>query len=366
MSCSSGPRRRDVAPALGQLLPRDAELDGPASRASLRRGRPDGYMARDEVVGYLERYAAASPRPSARASRSTSLRRGADGGFELERPRPRSRAATVVLAHGRLPAPAPAGRGHAARGPAADRRRRLPQSGGLPGGGAVVGSGQSGCQIAEELREAGREVFLACGRAPWSPRRIGDHDLLWWALETGFLDAPLSSLPHPAARLFGNILATGTAAAMTSTPHARGWGDAAGPFPRRRRSPRPLRAGSRRQRRLGGSALNAVHELFARSRPNAACRPEIAEPGPLRRPARGARSPRLRSRDLRRWLSARLRVLVDSLAHSTTSGSRSTTRAPARRPGPVLHRHALPAQAQVIAARRRGRTRRSSRGRSPR
>lgn len=34
-----------------------------------------------------------------------------------------------------------------------------------PGSVLVVGSGQSGRQIAEELHEAGRDVFLACGRA---------------------------------------------------------------------------------------------------------------------------------------------------------------------------------------------------------
>ena len=56
---------------------------------------------------------------------------------------------------------------------------------------------------------AGREVFLACGRAPWFPRRLGDRDLAWWVLETGFLDAPLSSLPSPAARLAANVQATG-------------------------------------------------------------------------------------------------------------------------------------------------------------
>ena len=78
-----------------------------------------------------------------------------------------------------------------------------------PGPVLVVGSGQSGCQIAEELHHAGREVFLACGRAPWFPRRLGDRDLSWWALETGFLDAPLSSLPSPAARLAANVQATG-------------------------------------------------------------------------------------------------------------------------------------------------------------
>ena len=73
----------------------------------------------------------------------------------------------------------------------------------------MIGSGQSGCQIAEELHEAGRDVFLACGRAAWAPRRLGDHDIFWWLLETGELDAPLSSLTSPADRLSGNAQATG-------------------------------------------------------------------------------------------------------------------------------------------------------------
>jgi cation diffusion facilitator CzcD-associated flavoprotein CzcO len=80
----------------------------------------------------------------------------------------------------------------------------------LPAGPVlVVGSGQSGCQIAEELLEAGREVFLSCGKAPWLPRRIGDRDLFWWAMETVFQDTPVGSLPAPTARLAGNVLATG-------------------------------------------------------------------------------------------------------------------------------------------------------------
>jgi putative flavoprotein involved in K+ transport len=73
----------------------------------------------------------------------------------------------------------------------------------------VVGSGQSGCQIAEELNDAGREVVLSCGRAPWLPRRPGGRDLVWWALESGFLDASVDSLPSPDARLSANALATG-------------------------------------------------------------------------------------------------------------------------------------------------------------
>ena len=72
----------------------------------------------------------------------------------------------------------------------------------------MIGSGQSGCQIAEELREARREVFLSCGRAGWAPRRIGERDLFWWLLHRD-LDDPLSALPSPAARLGANLQATG-------------------------------------------------------------------------------------------------------------------------------------------------------------
>jgi putative flavoprotein involved in K+ transport len=55
-------------------------------------------------------------------------------------------------------------------------------------------------------------VFLACGRAPWAPRRVGDHNLIWWAVESGFYDAPFSSLPPTAA-------ARGIAPPSIAEPH---------------------------------------------------------------------------------------------------------------------------------------------------
>jgi putative flavoprotein involved in K+ transport len=78
-----------------------------------------------------------------------------------------------------------------------------------PGKVLVVGSGQTGCQLAEELCEAGRDVVLACGRAPWCSRRVGEHDVIYWAVETGMFDETLADLPSPAARLIANIQATG-------------------------------------------------------------------------------------------------------------------------------------------------------------
>ena len=78
-----------------------------------------------------------------------------------------------------------------------------------PGKVLIIGSGESGCQIAEELSEAGRDVVVACGRTRWLPRRFGDRDLVWWFHETGFLVDPVSALPSPEARLFGHVQAPG-------------------------------------------------------------------------------------------------------------------------------------------------------------
>ena len=172
---------------------------------------PDGFMSRDEVVAYLERYAAACAAPVREGVEVTSLQRDVDGGFVLETSEGRLGAKMVVLATGAYQRP------HRPRAatmlPATVQQLDVEayrNSVGLaPGAVLIVGSGQSGCQIAEELHEAGRDVYLACGRAPWAPRRIGDHDLLWWALETGFLDAATSALSDPSRRLSANSLATG-------------------------------------------------------------------------------------------------------------------------------------------------------------
>jgi putative flavoprotein involved in K+ transport len=180
-------------------------------------GRPyagddaDGFMRRDEVVAYLQGYAAAIGAPVREGVEVTSIRHDSRGAFALETSTGQIAAHTVVLATGAYQRPRrPAG---AATLPADLLQLDVGEyrnAAALPAGQVlVVGSGQSGCQIAEDLHAAGRDVFLACGRAPWVPRRLGDRDIVWWAVETGFFDAPLSSLPHPALRLVGNVQTTG-------------------------------------------------------------------------------------------------------------------------------------------------------------
>jgi putative flavoprotein involved in K+ transport len=172
---------------------------------------PDGFMPRDELVAYLERYAAAVQAPVREQVEVGALRRGRRGGLTLDTSAGVLEAGTVVLTTGAYQRPhRPAAATSLPAGllqiDAEDYRNPadLPQ-----GRVLVVGSGQSGCQIAEELHHGGRDVYLACGRAPWASRRIGERDLVWWVLETGFLDAPVGSLPDPRARLAANVLATG-------------------------------------------------------------------------------------------------------------------------------------------------------------
>jgi putative flavoprotein involved in K+ transport len=68
----------------------------------------------------------------------------------------------------------------------------------LPDGAVlVIGSATSGVQIADDLMEAGRTVYLATSRVARLPRRHRGLDVLLWRLETGFLDEPSSALPDP-------------------------------------------------------------------------------------------------------------------------------------------------------------------------
>ena len=63
-----------------------------------------------------------------------------------------------------------------------------------PGAVVVVGSGQSGVQIAEDLLSAGRTVYLCTSKAPRVPRRYRGREILNWWIDMGFLDVTYDSL----------------------------------------------------------------------------------------------------------------------------------------------------------------------------
>ena len=171
---------------------------------------PDGYMPLAELISYFENWAASFRAPVVENTTVTSLE--ADGrSFLLTLGRGALRARKVVVATGAFQKPyKPAG----AEAISGDTLQIFAEDynnpGELPPGAVlIVGSGQTGCQLAEELHESGRKVFLACGRCAWVPRRLGGKDIVWWAAETGFLDRSVEKLPSPQAKLLGNIQATG-------------------------------------------------------------------------------------------------------------------------------------------------------------
>ena len=172
---------------------------------------PDGFMSLAELIAFFESWAASFNAPVRDNTHVSHLEADSKGGFVLTADGGQLRARTVVVASGAYQ--------KAHRPPGAES---LPRSlhqvlaedyrnpEGLPAGNVlIVGSGQTGCQLAEELHDSGRRVFLACGRCPWAPRRIGDRDLFWWLIESGFMDRTPDKLPSPAARLMGNPQATG-------------------------------------------------------------------------------------------------------------------------------------------------------------
>jgi putative flavoprotein involved in K+ transport len=178
--------------------------------ATYQGDEPDGFLSRAEIVDHLTRYAEREGSEVREGVDVTGLAR-TERGFALETSEGPLAARAVIVCTGAYQA--------AFRPPGVEalpldlpvldtRAYREPAS--LPDGRVlVIGSGQSGCQIAEDLVAAGRDVILSCGRAAWGPRRIGDHDIVWWVIETGFFDQTPAQLPSPAARLIANITASG-------------------------------------------------------------------------------------------------------------------------------------------------------------
>ena len=155
----------------------------------------DTYPTKDPVADYLRDYARAFELPVRLNARVTELRRLKDGRFELRTTSDIFRARQVVVATGPFQVPFIPG---AAKGldvsvtqvhSAAYRNPRQ-----LPDGPVlVVGGGNSGFQIAEELA-ASRQVDLSVAeRAPMLPQRLAGKDLFWWLGRLGLLRVTVDS-----------------------------------------------------------------------------------------------------------------------------------------------------------------------------
>lgn len=159
---------------------------------------PDGFMRKDEIVEYIEAFARSFDPPVREGVTVTRLRRHETGVFEVTSDAGELLADQVVVATGGYHTPVIPRL--AERLPACIKQihssqYRNPDS--LPPGAVlVVGSGQSGCQIAEDLHLAGRQVHLCVGGAPRTARRYRGKDVVAWLDEMGYYKMPVHEHPQ--------------------------------------------------------------------------------------------------------------------------------------------------------------------------
>jgi putative flavoprotein involved in K+ transport len=183
---------------------------------------PDGFMGRDDLVRYFEQYVENYRLPVRYETRVNSIDALDGAGYRVQTGETSWRTRNVVVASGffqtpRIPdysrnIPADILQLHsgAYRNPAA-----LP-----PGAVLVVGSAQSGCQIAEELYQSGRKVYLCVGGSSGRiPRRYRGRDIVEWLIRSGFMNRTVANLPSPRARFAGNPQASGKNGGHTINLH---------------------------------------------------------------------------------------------------------------------------------------------------
>lgn len=157
---------------------------------------PDGFMTRAELVARFDKYAEKNQLPIAYNTKVMVVRPNHDHGYTIQTQDKEYLARNVVVANGwfqvgkkpsfasKLPSSILQLHSGSYRNP-----KSLP-----PGAVLVAGSGQSGAQIAEELYQSGRKVFLATGTAPHAPRRYRGKDMFRWIIDSGFADGTFEQM----------------------------------------------------------------------------------------------------------------------------------------------------------------------------
>lgn len=181
---------------------------------------PDGFMARDDFVAHLERWAEGFAAPVELGVTVTRIG-GAPGDFRLATTAGEIGAANVVVATStyqtpRLPDCAAALPRRVTSIVASDYRN----PGALPLGAVlIVGSGQTGCQLAEEIHGAGRATYLCVGGTGRLPRRHRGRDVIAWQRDMGYLDRTPDMLEHPSHRFRGDPHLSGRGGGRTLSLH---------------------------------------------------------------------------------------------------------------------------------------------------
>jgi len=173
---------------------------------------PDGFLTRDEMVKYLEGFAATFDPDIRFGSEVTAIEKNPDGdGFLVRTTENVYEANNVVVATGTYQEPRiPELRQNLSEEFTQLHSSQFRNPDELPEGAVlVVGSGQSGCQIAEELYKNGRKVYLCVGGARRVPRTYRGRDSVEWLKEIGFFDMTVDMLSSPKEKFAANPFLTG-------------------------------------------------------------------------------------------------------------------------------------------------------------
>ncbi|WP_207456296.1 MSMEG_0569 family flavin-dependent oxidoreductase [Azospirillum sp. SYSU D00513] len=154
---------------------------------------PHGFMKKDEIVAYLDAFVERLRPPLMEGVTVSSLRREEDGLYRLRTSAGETSADNVILAVGGYHIPnIPRLAERLPDGIAQVHSSRYRNAAQLPEGAVlVVGSGQSGCQIAEDLHLESRRVHLSVGSAPRCPRVYRGRDAVDWLHDMGHYDMPV-------------------------------------------------------------------------------------------------------------------------------------------------------------------------------
>lgn len=159
---------------------------------------PKGFMLKDEIVAYVEGFAASFNPPLLEGVSVTRLSRDAAGRYTVVTSIGTYTAEQVIVAVGGYHIPTVPRM--AEKLPAYLKQLHAPDyrnAAALPEGAVlVVGTGQSGCQIAEDLHLAGRQVHLCVGGAPRAPRQYRGKDAVDWLNAMGYYDIPIHEHPN--------------------------------------------------------------------------------------------------------------------------------------------------------------------------
>jgi putative flavoprotein involved in K+ transport len=159
---------------------------------------PDGFAHYSQILRVIEDYSASIRAPLREHTDVVGVAEDGNGmGFVVSLARGCLHARRVVVATGPFQRPMIPAMSHDVSPSVLQTdptRYRCPTE--LPDGAVlVVGSGASGCQIADELLHAGRKVYLSVSRHRRAPRRLRGKDIYWWLETMGRFAQTIDSFP---------------------------------------------------------------------------------------------------------------------------------------------------------------------------